>query len=401
MRGTIRRHGPSWQALWKVDGKQRSKSGFTTKKEAEDFLVKTLSTLQDGSYVDPARVLVREYLTDVWLPAVKATIRPTTFTSYAGHVRVHLIPHIGHVRLQGLTAAHLNTMYGTLSTSGKASRQKPPEDAKVKPPPPTGLSAATIRRIHGTLHRSLADGMKWGYVSRNVASSADPPRSSRPELHVWTGTELHTFLEAVRDDRQFALWRLLATTGARRGETLGLKWRDVDVGAARIRIRHTLVADGYALTESEPKTARGRRTVALDGETVEALKVWRKQQAEEMRTWQEAGVKWPRSGYVFTLESGEPLHPGTVSARFNSIVHQTGLPSIRLHDLRHGVATMLLASGISPRTVSDRLGHSSTAFTMDVYGHVLPGAQEDAAATVSALITPLSDADSDRRVTKG
>jgi integrase len=211
-----------------------------------------------------------------------------------------------------------------------------------------------------------------------------PPLSEYfKERPVWDKEQLLAFLTAVGNDRLFAFWRLLAMTGARRGEALGLRWEDIDIEAGTITIRRSLIAVNGELYLSDPKTKRGNRTIALDAVTLEALKSHAAHQADERAEWDEA---WVDSGYVFTRENGEALHPYAISKMFRELVKAAALPAIPLHSLRHTYATLALSSGVNPRIVSGRLGHSTVALTLDIYSHVLPQADAEAASQIAALL---------------
>lgn len=206
-------------------------------------------------------------------------------------------------------------------------------------------------------------------------------------MRTWTGHELGAFLDGVREHRLGPLFTILATTGLRRGEGLGLRWSDVDLGEGRLAVRQTLLAVNNHIEFGEPKTHRSRRTVDLDPSTVAVLKARRKAQLEERA---EAGLGRPRAdALIFTDERGDPLHPNLVSRTFRRLVREAGLPTIRLHDLRHSHATLALQAGVHVKIVSERLGHSSVTITLDTYSHAIPGLQRDAAEKVAALIPGL------------
>jgi integrase len=204
-----------------------------------------------------------------------------------------------------------------------------------------------------------------------------------PEMQVWSPQQLRTFLDHVRDDRLYAAWLLLATTGMRRGEVAGLRWVDVDLDAGRVSPRRPRVVVNHEVIVSEPKTAKGRRSIALDPATVTALRDHRRWQLGERLA---VGPRWEDSGLVFTWPDGRPLHPERFSKWFEQHARAAGLPKIRLHDVRHSYATAALAAGIPAKIVSERLGHANIAITMDTYSHVLPGLDEQAAGTVARLI---------------
>jgi integrase len=239
-----------------------------------------------------------------------------------------------------------------------------------------------VRHVHAVLHRSLKDAVRWGRLVRNPADSADPPTvSSHKELRTWSAEQLGAFLESRREDRLYALWHTLAMTGLRRGEALGLRWQDVDLEAGRLCVRRSLIPEGKTVAVHEPKTARGRRVVALDRDTLEVLKAQAARQLE-----QSTGARWNENDWVFADEHGEALHPWLVSRCFRRGVKEIMLPDIRLHDLRHTHATLALQAGIHPKVVSERLGHATVSITLDTYSHAIPAMQEEAAAKIAGLV---------------
>ena len=369
MKGTIIKRGATYSIVLDLgrgpNGKRIRKwhSGFETKKEAEQAKVELLAALGRGAYVAPSKRTIGPFLREDWLPGLRAQVRPSTWAEHKSKVEVHLVPAIGGVLLQRLTPGHLNALYADLLERG--------------------LSARTVLHVHATIRRALADAARWGLVPRNVALLASPPRPGRPELQVWTAAELRAFLAHVEGDRLYALWLLAASTGMRRGELLGVQWSDVDLGRVRIAVRRSLVTVGHEVVVSEPKTAKGRRSVALDPATVAGLKAWRKQQTAERLAW---GPAWTDSGLVFTREDGRPLHPREVTRAFSRHVLDARVPIIRLHDLRHTHATLALAAGAHPKVVQERLGHANIAITLDTYSHVVPALEEQAARTVAALV---------------
>ncbi|MGH2699377.1 MAG: tyrosine-type recombinase/integrase, partial [Actinomycetota bacterium] len=345
-------------------------------------LNKVLATLGTGTYVEPDRITVAGFLQDQWLPAIRQGVRPSTLASYEMNVRQHIAPVIGAVPLQQLTPDRLNVLYADLLAAGR-------RDGK-------GLSPKTVRNIHVIIRKALADAVRWGRVVRNVAELADPPRlraSKRPAVVTWNAAELRSFLESVASEPDSCLWLTYATTGMRRGEALALRWSDLDLDAKRAHVGRQLVSVNYVLHFSEPKTARGRRAIDLDAATGGALRAHRKRQLEERLA---LGPHYQDGDLVFARADGASLHPQAVSDRFDKLVAGSQLPRIRLHDLRHTHATLTLKAGVPVKVVSERLGHASTSFTMDVYAHVLPGMQAEAAETFAALIAaPLRPSVSD------
>ena len=250
-----------------------------------------------------------------------------------------------------------------------------------------GLAPQSVRYVHTIAHRLFKDAVRWGRLARNPADAADPPRgtsSGSPNMVTWSAQELARFLDGARTtDRHWAAYLLLATTGMRRGEALGLRWADLDLAACRAAIRQTVVTVNHEVRFGTPKTAKGRRTVTLDAVTVAALREHRKAQTAERLL---IGAGWRDHDLVFAKVDGTPLHPERFSREFTRRLARLGLPPIRLHDLRHGWATMALAAGVHPKVVQERLGHASISITLDTYSHVSPALHGEAAETVAALV---------------
>ncbi|HZQ79892.1 MAG TPA: site-specific integrase [Acidimicrobiia bacterium] len=379
MRGSVIRRGSKWAVVIDIGrdpstGRRvrRWHSGFNTRKEAERAARDLLSRVESGTYVDSAhgRRSVGEFLVDEWLPAKRATVKATTLASYRLHVNAYIVPRLGALRLSMLRAPQLNAFYADLLEDGRCNGDR-------------GLSPKTVRNIHGTLHKALDDAVRWGRIARNPAALADPPKGASPEMRIWTAEQLRAFLDHVRTDRLVAAWQLLATTGMRRGELLGLRWLDVDLDDGFLAVRQTRVSVDYEVAVGTPKTERGNRTVALDPATVAVLREHRARQLEERLAW---GPAWTDTGLVFTREDGTEIHPQRLSQYFRRHTASSGLPPIRLHDVRHSYATALIKAGQPIKVVSQRIGHASPTITMAIYQHVLPSDDVEAAATGARLI---------------
>ena len=380
MRGTVIKRGGSWSVVVEhgrnpITGNRirRWHSGFATKREAEKARTEILSRLDKGTYVEPAKRTLGTFLVEDWLPAVQPRLQASTFDSYQRNVRLHVLPDIGAVAIQSLTPARLNAYYGKLLEDGRL-------DGKAG-----GLAPKTVRYIHGIIRKALADAARWNLVPRNVADLADPPkvRSGDNDMNTWTADQLGRFLAFVAEDRYLPAWTLAATTGMRRGEVLGLRWKDTDLAAGRLAIRQTLVSVAYEAKLSTPKTPKSRRSVSLDPRTVAVLKAWRTQQKADRLV---GGPGYTETDLVFTREDGSPIHPDRFTQMFDKHVKASGLPRIRLHDLRHTYATLALSADVHPKVVSERLGHATVAFTLDVYSHAVPALHEEAADRVASLI---------------
>lgn len=379
MRGSVFKRTRSWAFVVEVsrsaDGKRtrHQKAGFATKKDAERAMSEVIHRLGTGEYVPPAKLTFGAFLQQEWLPAIKASVRPSTFDSYSTIVLKHLSPALGETTLQQLTPARLNAFYAELLNTGRSDGRG-------------GLSPKSVRNIHVTIRKALGDAVKWSFIPRNPAAFAEPPRLARAgdrELKTWNPEEVRAFLEVARGERLFAAWLLATSTGMRRGEVLGLRWSDVDFERARVSVRQTLICVSYEIQFSTPKTAKGRRSLALDKSTVATLREHRKRQLEEKMA---IGSLYADSGLVFCKVDGSPMHPDLFSQQFDRMVARSSLPRIRLHDLRHTHATLALQAGLHPKVVSERLGHASVSFTLDVYSHAIPAMQEDAAERIASLV---------------
>jgi integrase/predicted RNA-binding Zn-ribbon protein involved in translation (DUF1610 family) len=350
--------------------RRETKGGFATRREAQTAMSRVAVSVEEQTHVTSSRLTVRDYLTKEWLPAIEHTIRPTTYRFYVAHTECHILPALGSVQLQKLCPAQINALYAKLGRSGRRNGK--------------GLTALSVRHVHAVLHRSLKDAVRWGRLARNPSDLADPPRVAAHghELRTWSAEQLAAFLSSQHDDRRYALWHTLAMTGLRRGEALGLRWEDLDLEAGRLCVRRALVPCGKEVLVSEPKTARGRRVVALDPETVAVLRG----QAARQLAEQAATGSWGDTGLVFTTEDGQALHPWVTSRCFRAAVKEAMLPDIRLHDLRHTHATLALQAGIHPKVVSERLGHATVSITLDTYSHAIPAMQEEAAALIAGLV---------------
>jgi integrase len=354
-------------------GKERRRwfAAGTRRADAERLVTEIMKRKNDGEYRPPDRITFGAYLTDRWLPTKRSQLRPSTFDSYRRNIERHVVPALGAIPLQRLSAEDLDMFYAALAVGSEDRR---------------GLSPKTIHSIHGTLHKALADAMRKGSVVRNVAELADPPKLSsrkKREMRVWDAIQLRQFLDALEAHRLMPAYYLAANTGMRRGEVLGLRWIDVDLERARLSVRQAVVSVAYDVQIADVKTGSSRRTIDLDPRTVSLLREWRKRQIEERLL---LGELHQDHGLTFSRPEGTPLHPDFFSQSFERLVVKSGLPSIRLHDLRHTHATLLLKVGVPVEVVSERLGHATPAFTMTVYQHVLPGMQAEAANTFGELI---------------
>jgi len=325
-------------------------------------LTTALKAKQDGLPIVSDQETVRTYL-ESWLVTVEPSVRPQTFRRYEQYVRLHSIPVIGSVRLSRLTPEHLQRLYSNRISAG--------------------LSPMSVRHLHAVLHNALGHAARWGKVARNVADLVSPLRAARLEMRTLSPEQARRLLDAAQGDRLEALYVLALTTGMRQGECLALRWQDVDLDGAVLSVTATLqrTKDGFAL--QEPKTARSRRQIVLTRHAVNALRQHRARQLEERLRcpyWQETDLE-------FTTYVGTPIEARNLMRReFYPLLERAGLPAIRFHDLRHSAATLMLGSGVHPKVASEMLGHSQIAVTLDLYSHVTPTMQAQAAEAMDALL---------------
>lgn len=351
-----KRDGLYVAAVVDAEGQRRVFYG-KTRVQAGDRLAEAQADLAKGLPLPSARLTVEQYL-DRWLEGARSTVRPNTYAGYESTLRLHVKPEIGRRTLARLGPQDLQALYQKLLTKG--------------------LSPRSVQLAHAILHRALRQAERWGLVARNPARLVDVPRPTPPPIQPLAPDEIHRLLEAAQGDRYEALYVIAVTTGLRSGELLGLRWADIDLAVAELHVTQQAqrTSEGWAFTE--PKTGKGRRTVTLPAIAVEALKAHRIRQNEERLA---RGPAWEDLDLAFANELGRPVERQNLQRRsFAPLLERAGLRHIRFHDLRHSAATLLLAQGVHPKVVQERLGHAMISITLDTYSHVLPSMQADAAA---------------------
>jgi integrase len=359
-----RRKDGRWVAQVSVGNGGRVFRYGKTRAEAATKLTIALKSVQDGLPIPGERQTVGKYL-EIWLEeSARPSIRPTTYTSYACLVRMHLVPEIGRVPLAKLSPQHVQALMNRKLASGLAPRR--------------------VAMIRGVLRTALNQALRWGLVARNVAALVSPPRATQFEVRPLSPEQARTFLNGVRGEPLEALYTVALAVGLRQGEALGLRWEDVDLADGVLHIRHALQRIDGSLRLVEPKSARSRRAIVLPDIVTSALRNHRARQAEQRLL---AGSAWEENGYVFTTAIGRPLNDSNVTHMFQRSLARIGLPRQRFHDLRHACASLLLVEGVSPRVVMEILGHSQITLTLNTYSHVMPELQTDAAAKMHALLS--------------
>lgn len=351
-----------WSAVLSLgtdaNGKRRRKTVYgKTRKEVADELTRAQNQKLDGTLAPESKLTVKEFL-DRWLrDAVSISTKISTQANYAQVIKVHLTPRIGGLKLSKLTPAAVQAVYSDMARKGKSVRMQ--------------------ELTHSILRRALVVGMKWGLLTRNVCDAVERPKPQRAEMKTLTPAEAAKFLQASREDRMYALYVLAIVGGLRQGELLALEWQDIDLAAATLAVRRTLVYVNREFSTGDPKTEKSRRVVHLPQIAVRALRAHRAQSLREGL----AGN--PR---VFTTPEGTEIRREWLLRRsLRPLLKAAKVPEIRFHDLRHSCATLLLSEGVHPKIVQERLGHSSIQMTMDVYSHALPSMQEDSSAKLDRL----------------
>ena len=372
MKGHIRQRSKGSWTIWIDLGRdpetgKRQQQTITihgSKKDAERELRTILTRIEGGILIKPTKLTVGEYL-EQWLrDYVITNTAPTTADGYSDIVRSHLIPELGRLLLNALQPSHIQAYYARMLERGR-------RDGKG------GLSAQTVKHHHRVLHEALKYAVKHGILIRNIADAVDPPRPDSKEMVTLEPENVHIFLDAAHDTPYYVPFYTALYTGLRRSEFLGLRWRDIDLDLSTLSVVQTLHhVPGKGYIFREPKTKRSRRLIDLSPSLALLLRGHRANQELERKL---LGRLLMPDDLVFSYPGGTPLPPNSVTKAFGKLAKSLGISGIRLHDLRHTHATLMLKQGVHPKVVSERLGHSSVAITLDTYSHVLPGIQAAAA----------------------
>ena len=381
MAGSIRRRGKDGWGLTIDLGRdaqgRRLRHFLTvrgTKKEAECRLSKELHERDTGIDIAPDKITVGDFL-ERWLrDYATERVAASTLQRYQGIVRHHLTPALGRLRLSDLRPAHIQAAYSSFQR----------RDGRGE-----SLSAKTVKEHHAVLREALSWAIKWQLLrTANPADAVSAPRAQRKEMRVLSPERAQRFLEAASDSPYHTFFYLALQTGARSGELLALRWQDVDLDAATMRIMRTArFAKGQGIVFSQPKTQRSRRPVALSPATVAALREHRREQLEQRM---QVGPGYQEGDLVFADRLGRPVYDSTVRRVFYGVVKAANVGPLRVHDLRHSAATLMLQAGINVKVISERLGHATVSITLDTYSHVLPDMQREAAAALDGVLEPVA-----------
>jgi integrase len=351
-----------WLARTYFDGRRKAYYG-KTRAEVAKKLALAIKAQSDGLPVPSDKQLFGEFV-ERWIETVTPSLRPKTASNYAQLLRSHAVPLIGRVQLVRLQPSDLVRVYEERRKAGAAPR--------------------SILHLHRAIYRCLRHAERWGNVVRNVAALVDPPQVAHTEMRALNADEARRLLHAVEGDRLEAFLVLALSTGMRSGELLGLTWRAVDLDRGSVSVIASLQPTPDGLRLVEVKTNRSRRVIDIEPRVVAALRRHRASQEMERRV---AGAVWCESDLVFTTELGAPTDGRDLIRKwFRPLLIRAGLPPIRIHDLRHSYASIALARGVHPKVVQEALGHSTIAVTLDLYSHVVPSLQRDAAKQIGVAL---------------
>jgi integrase len=372
MKGHIRERSPGHFAIVldlrdPATGERRRKwhSFNGTKRQAQIECSRLISEMNGGLYIEPARLTVAQFL-DRWLKDVKPRVTPKTYERYTEIVRKNINPLLGAVVLTKLRPMQISDAFAKALSAGRRDGRG-------------GLSPSTVRYMHVILKAAMQQAVRWQILARNPVDVVDPPKIERAAMTTYDLAQTADLIDTTRGTRMAITVILAVLCGLRRGEIAALRWRNINLDAAQLAVTESAEQTGAGVRYKKPKSGKGR-TVALSARVVNALRTHRVQQAEELL---KLGVALSGDTFVVTQTDGSPLQPRTITHQWHQLLaNNKALPRIRFHDLRHAHATHMLSSGVHPKIASERLGHSKVGITMDLYSHVMPGMQEDAAARV-------------------
>ena len=363
--GSIWKEGQSWRAAVTLDGRRISRS-FQSKMECKVWINDIQSQITRGMTYASAQLTLNTFLRQ-WLDIHKSTLGPKTAPRYEQLARDYILPELGEIKLRELRLDAIEAHYQTLTKMG--------------------LSSRSVRFVHSIIHKSLNDAIRRGYLSFNPVQGAILPRPDQKEMQILDEDEVMRFLIVVQGNRREALYNIAVKTGMRQGELLALKWSDLDWKRGTIRVqRQVQRIPGEGMVFRAPKTKASLRTIQLGEQTLDTLRNQRTRLELEKAV---AGERWQEHNLIFPSTVGTPMGASNLLKDFKKQLEKAKLRDIRFHDLRHTAASLMLNYGVPVLVVSKILGHSKTSTTLDVYGHLIPVMQEQAARIMDEVITPI------------
>jgi integrase len=362
--GSIWRERDRWRAAISLDGHRITKT-FNTKEDCRTWIREMRNQVDIGLTYDNSLITLSQYM-GTWLPSHAVRLRPNTLRQYQHFVNDYILPFLGYVRLKELRVEQIESLYQDMLGN---------------------VGPRSVRYAHSVLNRCLKDAVKRGVIPSNPANGAALPRMEQNEMRFLDESQVLQFLAAARESRYEVLYNLAVRTGMRKAEVLGLKWTDLDWQRGTIRIQRQLQrVQGQGLLLLPPKTKSGRRTIQLGQHSLQLLRARFEAQRLE-RAFQ--GDNWQEHGLIFTTARGSPFDQRSMDRDYKQVLKRAGVENIRFHDLRHTAASLMLNNGIPVLVVSKILGHAKTSTTLDIYGHLIPIMQEEAARVMDELTTPI------------
>ncbi|MEX1248668.1 MAG: site-specific integrase [Anaerolineales bacterium] len=363
--GTIyQRPNGKWRAQILLNGGRLSVTA-DTRSEAQAWLRATRNQIESGLTLRGAKTTYGEFLTE-WLETAKQRLTIGTHYSYSQLAKKYIRPALGKIKLRELNPSVIQRFYN----------QKVAE----------GVGLRTVQKAHTVIHASLNAALKMGLIGRNPDDATQPPKPTHREMRFFNQAEVKRLLQTAKrlEDRNFALYFIAIVTGMRQGELLGLKWENVDLEKGILNVKFSLTRlPGGSLKRQKPKTKSSERSVKLGKDSIAVLK---EQRQRLQREAERSNGYWQETGHVFASSVGTPIDPTNLTRQFNHFLKVAGLTKVRFHDLRHTAASLMLNNGVDVLVASRRLGHAKPSITLDVYGHLIPSVQAEAADVMDRLV---------------
>lgn len=335
-----------------------------TQAEVKEKLKRAIEENAELDFSKAGQYTVGQWM-DIWFEnCAKIKVRPSSHQTYRGYIDHHIKPYIGDIQLNKLTSLDLQRLYKKLLSGGRVERIEAEKQ-------PKGLSPKTVRNINQVISAALTFAKEQKLIISNPTEGCSLPKLEHKEMKTLTVDQLQSFLREAKESGVYEMYYIELATGLRRGELLGLKWEDIDLKQAVIRVRRQVARINGEIVEAPLKTKNSYRTISVGEDAVGILK----QQKEK-----------GHSEYVFPSPTGGPISPDSVLHMLHRVLKRAGLPKVRFHDLRHTFATLALQNGVDVKTISGMLGHYSAGFTLDTYAHVTTQAQRQAANTMGGVL---------------